>query len=181
MPRRLSRCRILHPHNRERLITEKKVVGEIAVTLIIGSMSAKPVSVRRADKPHNRENPMSALKSGLNAALALLCLAVSCTQASQAQNWIQSLQAQELIKDPTTWWPDPSTGLMWTGQTHAGPSTYPKVAIMSRSQFFFGLSWRQANDYCASLHVGDFAGWRVPTLDEVKDAIVVIRVERTPA
>lgn len=123
---------------------------------------------------------MSVLKSAVNAALAVLCLAGYCTQVSQAQDWIRSLQAQELAKDPTTWWADPHTGLMWTGQVHAGLSSYPKVAIMGRSQFFFGLTWQQANDYCASLHIGDFAGWRVPTLDEVKDAIVVIRVTSTP-
>lgn len=121
---------------------------------------------------------MSVLKSALSAALTLLCLTMFGTQCSQAQEWKKDLPGW--TKDPATWWPDPSTGLMWTGQIHAGPSTYPKVAVPGRSQFWTGLNWQQANDYCGSLHVGDFAGWRVPTLDEVKDAIVVIRVERLP-
>jgi len=36
-----------------------------------------------------------------------------------------------------------------------------------------GLNWQQANDYCASLQLGGFAGWRLPTLDEVKAATVI--------
>ena len=123
---------------------------------------------------------MAVLKSALNAALALLCLAVSCTQVSQAQYRLIPTYAQQWTRDPTTWWADASTGLMWTGQVHAGPSTYPKVVILRRSQYFIGLNWQQASDYCASLHTGGFAGWRVPTLDEVKAAIVVIRVNPLP-
>jgi hypothetical protein len=42
------------------------------------------------------------------------------------------------------------------------------------------LNWQQANDYCASLHVNGFADWRLPTLDEVKDAIEIIRVNPLP-
>jgi hypothetical protein len=100
-----------------------------------------------------------------------LCLTVFCTQCCPAQEW---------TKDPTTWWPDPSTGLMWTGQVHAGPSTYPKLAIPSRSMYWTGLNWQQANDYCASLRISDFADWRLQTLDEVKDAIEIIRVNPLP-
>ena len=125
----------------------------------------------KAVKVPNREKGLSALKSYLCAALALLCFIRSSTQCCRAQEW---------TKDPTTWWPDPSTGLMWTGQIHAGPSTYPKVAVPSRSQFWIGLTWQQANDYCASLHTGGFASWRLPTLDEVKDAIEIIRVNPLP-
>ena len=114
---------------------------------------------------------MPASKPSFRAALTLLCLTVFGTQCCLAQEW---------TKDPTTWWPDPSTGLMWTGQIHAGPSTYPKVAVPSRSQFWIGLTWQQANDYCASLHTGGLASWRLPTLDEVKHAIEIIRVNPLP-
>ena len=122
---------------------------------------------------------MSILKSSLSAALAFFCLTVGGTQCCQAQQeWKKADPGW--TKDATTWWPDPSTGLMWTGQIHSGPSTYPKVAIMGRSMFWYGLNWQQANDYCASLHTGGFAGWRLPTLDEVKDAIEIIRVNPLP-
>jgi Protein of unknown function (DUF1566) len=114
---------------------------------------------------------VSASKSSVTAVFAFLCLIVFCIQCCPAQEW---------TKDPTTWWPDPSTGLMWAGQVRSGPSTYPKLAIPSRSMYWMGLNWQQANDYCASLHVGSFADWRLPTLDEVKDAIEIIRVNPLP-
>lgn len=72
--------------------------------------------------------------------LVLLCLVVFSTQLFAAP-----------LKDPTTWWPDPSTGLMWAGRT---PAT--------------GMIWKEANDYCASLKLGGYSGWRLPTLDEIK-------------
>jgi tetratricopeptide (TPR) repeat protein len=46
--------------------------------------------------------------------------------------------------------------------------------------YWMGLNWQQANDYCASLHISDFAGWRLPTLDEAKDATEIIRVNPLP-
>jgi hypothetical protein len=46
--------------------------------------------------------------------------------------------------------------------------------------YWTGLNWQQANDYCASLHIGGFVDWRLPTLDEVKDAIEIIRVNPLP-
>jgi tetratricopeptide (TPR) repeat protein len=30
------------------------------------------------------------------------------------------------------------------------------------------MSWKDANNYCASLKLGGYTGWRLPTLDEVK-------------
>jgi tetratricopeptide (TPR) repeat protein len=72
--------------------------------------------------------------------LALFCFVVYGAQFSLAAS-----------KDPTTWWPDPSTGLMWTGQA---------------SEHSYG--WKDANDYCASLQLGGYSGWRLPTMDELK-------------
>jgi tetratricopeptide (TPR) repeat protein len=109
---------------------------------------------------------MSASKFSLNSACVLLCLAVSATQCCLAQGW---------TKDPTTWWPDPSTALMWAGQVHGNPHPNPKDQIaccqLGSSN---GLNWQQANEYCASLQLGGLADWRLPTLDEVK-AVTVIR------
>jgi Protein of unknown function (DUF1566) len=108
---------------------------------------------------------MSASKSSLKAALLALCLTVFCTQYCLAQGW---------TKDPTTWWPDSSTGLMWAGQVHGNPHPNPKDQFaccqLGSSN---GLNWQQANDYCASLQLGGFAVWRLPTLDEVKAATVI--------
>jgi hypothetical protein len=69
------------------------------------------------------------------------CFAVSGAQLSPAQT-------------PTTWWPDPSTGLMWTGHGYAG----------SKVQ---GMTWQEADGYCSSLQLGGYSGWRLPTADEV--------------
>jgi hypothetical protein len=101
----------------------------------------------------------------------VLYLTVSITQCCLGQEW---------TKDPTTWWPDPSTGLMWTGQIHSGPSTYPKLAVASRSMYWMGLNWQQANGYCSSLLLGGLSGWRLPTLDEVEDSVEIIRVTPNP-
>jgi hypothetical protein len=111
---------------------------------------------------------LSASKSVARAALAFLCLTVFCTQCCLAQGW---------AKDPTTWWPDPSTGLMWAG--HGIPHSQ-LIVLPDGIGYRNGLNWQQANDYCVSLHISDFAGWHLPTLDEVKDAVEIIRVNPLP-
>jgi tetratricopeptide (TPR) repeat protein len=107
---------------------------------------------------------MSAFKFSHNSARVLLCLTVSVTQCCLAQEW---------TKDPTTWWPDPSTGLMWTGQAHGSAHPDPKLqsgtSVLGRN----GLNWQQANDYCAALKLGTLGGWRLPSLDEFKKVIEV--------
>jgi Protein of unknown function (DUF1566) len=111
---------------------------------------------------------MSASRAPLSVAFAFLCITALCTQCCVAQEW---------TKDPTTWWPDPSTGLMWAG--HGIPHSQ-LIVLSDGIGYRDGLNWQQANDYCASLHIGDFAGWRLPTLDEVKDAVEIIRVNPLP-
>jgi len=59
-------------------------------------------------------------------------------------------------KTPTTWWPDPTTGLMWAGQTSS-------IGLRT------GIDWKTANDYCAASQLGGYTGWRLPTLKEVQD------------
>ena len=73
--------------------------------------------------------------------LVCLCFTVYGVMLSQAQT-------------PTIWWPDPTTGLMWTGQASAG----------SKGQ---GMNWQEAKDYCSALQIGGYSGWRLPTADEV--------------
>jgi tetratricopeptide (TPR) repeat protein len=108
---------------------------------------------------------MSASKFSLNSACVLLCLTVLVTQSCVAQEW---------TKDPTTWWPDPSTGLMWTGQAHGSPHPDPKLdsgtSVLGRN----GLNWQQAHDYCAALKLGALGGWRMPSLNEFR-AITEVR------
>jgi hypothetical protein len=108
---------------------------------------------------------MSASKSSVTAVLAFLCLTVFRTQCCPAQEW---------TKDPTTWWPDPSTGLMWTGQMHASPHWDPKLMMAQGFLGQNGLSWYQARDYCSSLQLAGSTGWRLPTLEEV-NAVTVVR------
>jgi tetratricopeptide (TPR) repeat protein len=108
---------------------------------------------------------MSASKFSLNSARVLLCLTVFVTQCCLAQEW---------TKDPTTWWPDPSTGLMWTGQGHGSPHPDPKLqsgtSVLGRN----GLNWQQAHDYCAALKLGALTDWHMPSLDEFR-AITEVR------
>jgi hypothetical protein len=99
--------------------------------------------------------------------LTVLCVAVGCAPCGLAQEW---------TKNPTTWWPDPSTGLMWTGQIHASPHWDPKLMMAQGFLGQNGLSWYQAKDYCTSLQLAGSTGWRLPTLDEVKAVTVVRKV-----
>jgi hypothetical protein len=114
---------------------------------------------------------MPASVPGFRTSLVLLWFAIAGAQCGLAQEW---------TKNPTTWWPDPSTGLMWTGQVHSGPSTYPKLAVPSRSMYWMGMNWQQASDYCGSLVLNSSSGWRLPTLDEVKGAVEVVKVTPNP-
>ena len=109
---------------------------------------------------------MSASKSSVSAVLAFLCLTVFRTQCCPAQEWSNK---------PTTWWPDPSTSLMWTGQMAAIlPSAGSDIPLWG------GANWQQANDHCAALQLDGFTGWRLPTLDEVQNSIDIIRVNPAP-
>ena len=58
----------------------------------------------------------------------------------------------------TTWWPDPSTGLMWTGTNIDGVSAWKNFA--------------DSNKACNELEVDGRSGWRLPTIDEL-DAVRV--------
>lgn len=82
---------------------------------------------------------MPALEHRMRPALNLLLAALVGAQFSAAAT-----------NDPTTWWPDPTTGLMWAGR-----------------QTQKGIAWQEATDYCASLQLGGYSGWRLPTLKEM--------------
>jgi len=68
----------------------------------------------------------------------------------------QSCLAEKLTP-PKTWWPDPSTGLMWTGRTPERPGIPLPI-----------MEWKDAEKYCTSLQLGGYSGWRLPTVDELK-------------
>lgn len=91
-----------------------------------------------------RRDKMPDSKYCLRALLVLLCLAALGTQFSRGES----------SKVPTSWWPDPSTGLMWAGSSPGSK-----------------MNWKEANEYCSALQLGGYPGWRLPTLDEVKSAI----------
>jgi tetratricopeptide (TPR) repeat protein len=106
---------------------------------------------------------MSGSKFLVKVAVMVLFLTIFVSQCCVAQKW---------TKDPTTWWPDPSTALIWTGQVHGSPHPDPKLNSPYNALGENGLSWQQAKLYCASLHLGGLNDWRLPTLDEVKAATV---------
>ncbi len=66
--------------------------------------------------------------------------------------------AQKPSKVAKDWWPDPSTGLMWTGEGGFGSTR--------------GIEWEQANAYCSTLQLGGFSGWHLPNIDEAKGLLV---------
>jgi len=88
-----------------------------------------------------RSENMSTSNRRLRAAVVFLCFSAFGAQFSHAAS----------SKNPATWWPDPSSGLMWAGESSKNVMT-----------------WSEANDYCTSLHLGGDSGWRLPTLDEMK-------------
>jgi hypothetical protein len=62
--------------------------------------------------------------------------------------------AQKLVKialaDMRPTWTDPATGLMW-----------------ARKDNGFDVDWNQANNYCANLKLGEYSGWRLPSINEL--------------
>ena len=87
---------------------------------------------------------MSAMKIRFGVFPFVVCLILGPTQLCSAQS----------PKVPTTWWPDPATGLMWTGQ--------------SSLSFRGAMNWEDAGTYCSSLTLGGFSGWRLPTISEMR-------------
>ena len=97
---------------------------------------------------------MPILKPLHRASLILLCLAVGGTELLRAQA-------------PKTWWPDPTSGLMWTEQ--AVGLGWKATAVTLR--YGLGLTWQDATHYCAALKLEGHTDWRLPTVNEV-DAII---------
>jgi len=95
------------------------------------------------------------LKDRVGVLLIVLCLLLGGTQVGSSES----------PKVPTTWWPDPSTGLMWTGQ--------------SSFQLRGAMAWDDAGNYCSSLMLGGFSVWRLPTLDEMRGAEYFFPVTET--
>ncbi len=61
-----------------------------------------------------------------------------------------SCVAQAWPKTPATWWPDSTTGLMWTGT----PLGYPQVSFVN------------ASSMCENLVLDGYSKWRIPTMQE---------------
>ena len=53
-----------------------------------------------------------------------------------------------------TTWTDPATGLMWTKESNST-----------------NVTWNQAKDYCANLHLGGYSNWRLATIDELSSKL----------
>jgi hypothetical protein len=98
---------------------------------------------------------MSAMKIRFGVFPIVLCLILGPTQLCSAQS----------PKVPTTWWPDPATGLMWTGQ--------------SSLSFRGAMNWDDAGTYCSSLTLGGFSGWRLPTIPEMRSEEYLYPVTNT--
>ena len=64
----------------------------------------------------------------------------------------------------TTWWPDPDTSLMWTGDILAAASTQTHSDAVAA---------------CAALQLGGYKDWRLPTVAEMKSVIVTTTIEDT--
>ncbi|MGA7830473.1 MAG: DUF1566 domain-containing protein [Terracidiphilus sp.] len=98
---------------------------------------------------------MFVLKSHVAVFTILFSLIVGCAQLCLAES----------SKIPTTWWPDPSTGLMWTGQ--------------SSFSLRGAMNWDDAGTYCSSLTLGGFSGWRLPTIAEMRSEEYLYPVTET--
>jgi hypothetical protein len=96
------------------------------------------------------------LKSVAGMLVVLLCLWGFGLELCAAQ--APSMPPVKPSDPPTTWWPDPSTGLMWTGQSSI---------IMGRKG---EMNLGEANSYCASLTLAGAKGWRLPALNEMRSA-----------
>jgi tetratricopeptide (TPR) repeat protein len=111
---------------------------------------------------------MSGLKFVAGMPLVLLCVCGFGLPLCAAQT--PSTPAVKPSDPPTTWWPDPSTGLMWAGKSYGTEQSDPGNP---KKTTYLGFSWQQANAYCNSLKLGGYSGWRLPTRDEVKAATAI--------
>jgi tetratricopeptide (TPR) repeat protein len=111
---------------------------------------------------------MSCLKSVVGMSVVLLCLWGFGLELCAAQT--PSMPPVKPSDPPTTWWPDPSTGLMWAGKSYGIEQSDPGDP---KKRTYLGFSWQQANEYCNSLQLGGYSGWRLPTRDEVKAATAI--------
>jgi hypothetical protein len=72
--------------------------------------------------------------------------------------WLAAVSSNEMhAQIPTTWWPDPTTGLMWTGRASGPGGHLPGISV----------NFQEAIHYCSVLKLGGYTDWRLPTLDEV--------------
>jgi tetratricopeptide (TPR) repeat protein len=108
-----------------------------------------------------REEQIPKTRPRLRDSFILLCLVACGAQFSLAGS----------LKPPATWWPDPTTGLMWTGQT---PN---KFYILTPNTV---MNWNNANKYCTSLQLGGYSGWRLPTLNELTAITELRHVDAKP-
>ena len=53
--------------------------------------------------------------------------------------------------DPALTWTDPASGLMWSKKDNGSD-----------------VNWNQASEYCSSLQLAGFNGWRLPTSEELQ-------------
>ena len=91
---------------------------------------------------------MSSSTSASWRVIRILCLAcISVALSTGAAPWLSAQQKQQ-----TTWWPDPATGLMWTGYSLGS-------ALMDQ---------QRASDACAAMTDEGYQGWRLPSVDELK-------------
>jgi hypothetical protein len=85
-------------------------------------------------------------KSGFLHCIALTSLLFACTLPAYATK-------DQVV---TTWWPDPSTGLMWSGGLVGGTSE----------------TYDAASANCAQLAIDGRTGWRLPTIDELDHVVL---------
>lgn len=75
----------------------------------------------------------------------MLALYVVATGIMQAQG----------KNDPTSWWPDSETGMMWTGTARS-----------------VDMNYVEAQSYCSSLQLGGYSEWRLPTQAELSAMLI---------
>jgi len=69
-----------------------------------------------------------------------------------AVSLLAATTSQAVGQQPTTWWPDPASGLMWTG---------------SMFDHSHGINFQQAQAECDGFTLAGYSSWRLPTLAEV--------------
>jgi len=128
--------------DKTRQVSEVKGAGQTAVTLDLAPVRDARL---KAEREAEREAEQKALREQSDKALA------KAQQEARDKAASESRERERAAETGAAGvWADPATGLMWGPRQNA-----------------ISVDWNSARSYCASLSLGGYSDWRLPTINEL--------------